>query len=286
MQVHKIDYGQRVYQGTLDAIRQVIIATMLVIDSYNGETIGEPWISDRDEYVAGATPSTGAQVAYTLDEPLEIPVTVSNLPIKSLSGYNHIESSTGEMEIEYFPAKEQPLIDLIPEASNMHEYSTAEHAVGTWIDGETIYEQTYTYSGIGAANPFQTTIDMTGKNLIEVIQHYARYTYNSGESYGECVGAELIYSNCNTLNVRYVDSAPYTLTVSSFLGNATESYDIAFTLRYTKQSTRSLAKSAPQEETKEEQVEGLKEEPTEEIKEELEEIKEEETKEEGEVNER
>ena len=45
MQVHKIDYGQRVYQGTLDAIRQVIIATMLVIDSYNGETIGEPWIS-------------------------------------------------------------------------------------------------------------------------------------------------------------------------------------------------------------------------------------------------
>ena len=95
MQVHKIDYGQRVYQGTLDVIRQVIIATMLVIDSYNGETIGEPWISDRDEYVAGTTPSTGAQVAYTLAEPLEIPVTVSNLPIKSLSGYNHIESSTG-----------------------------------------------------------------------------------------------------------------------------------------------------------------------------------------------
>ena len=117
MEVHKIDYGQRVYQGTLDAVRQVIIATMLVIDSYNGETIGEPWISDRDEYVAGTTPSTGAQVAYTLDEPLEIPVAVSNLPIKSLSGYNHIESSTGDMEIEYITQDFQPIVDLIEEES-------------------------------------------------------------------------------------------------------------------------------------------------------------------------
>lgn len=116
MQVHKIDYGQRVYQGTLDAVRQVIIATMLVIDSYNGETIGEPWISDRDEYVAGTTPSTGAQVAYTLAEPLEIPVTVSNLPIKSLSGYNHIESSTGEMTIDYITDAYQNFVDTVESA--------------------------------------------------------------------------------------------------------------------------------------------------------------------------
>ena len=116
MQVHKIDYSQRVYQGTLDAIRQVIIATMLVIDSYNGETIGEPWISDRDEYVAGATPSTGAQVAYTLDEPLEIPVAVSNLPIRTLSGYNHIESSTGDMTIDYITDAYQNFVDTVESA--------------------------------------------------------------------------------------------------------------------------------------------------------------------------
>lgn len=116
MEVHKIDYGQRVYQGTLDAVRQVIIATMLVIDSYNGETIGEPWISDRDEYVAGTTPSTGAQVAYTLDEPLEIPVAVSNLPIRTLSGYNHIESSTGEMVIDYITDAYQNFVDTVESA--------------------------------------------------------------------------------------------------------------------------------------------------------------------------
>lgn len=110
-------------------------------------------------------------------------------------------------------------------------YSTVEHAIGTWIDGSTIYEKTYTYSESGAANPFQTTIDMTGKNIIEVIPHYARYTYNSGQGYGECIGSELLDSS--VFDVRYPNSAPYMLNVRCYIG-ATDSYDIAFTLRYTK----------------------------------------------------
>lgn len=143
MQVHKIDYGQRVYQGTLDAVRQVIIATMLVIDSYNGETIGEPWISDRDEYVAGTTPSTGAQVAYTLDEPLEIPVAVSNLPIRTLSGYTNIESSTGDMEVEYYTQDWQKIIDLI---ENTKELPPAPTTDGTYTLQVEVSSGTPTYS--------------------------------------------------------------------------------------------------------------------------------------------
>ena len=205
MEVHKIDYGQRVYQGTLDAVRQVIIATMLVIDSYNGETIGEPWISDRDEYVAGTTPSTGAQVAYTLDEPLEIPVAISNLPIRTLSGYNHIESSTGEMEVEYFPAKEQPLIDLIPEASNMHTYSTAEHAVGTWIDGSDVYERVYDYSSnlqsIGTSYTDFSDIDTT--NISKMI--YACAIHQDGTVY-PAIDADPTRSNHTILGLKSFDS--------------------------------------------------------------------------------
>ena len=198
------------------------------------------------------------------------------------------------MEIEYFPAKEQPLIDLIPEASNMHEYSTAEHAVGTWIDGSTVYEKTYTYSGNVPANPFETTIDFTGKQFLELIPHYAKYTYDGGSGYGEVVGSELLNNYSEMLQVQYYPEPP-TLRVHSFLGNATESYDIAFTLRYTKTSSnnRSLAKSAPTEvkeepeeikepeELKEEikkESEELKEEPEEKVEEEKEEVKEEESK--------
>lgn len=112
-------------------------------------------------------------------------------------------------------------------------YSTTEHAIGTWIDGSTIYEKTYTYSGNVAANPFQTTIDMTGKNIIEIIPHYARYTYNNGQDYGECVGSELWTQTTGIMDIKYYPG-PYTLIVSSFLGNSTDSYNIAFTLRYTK----------------------------------------------------
>lgn len=112
-------------------------------------------------------------------------------------------------------------------------YSTTEHAIGTWIDGSTLYEKTYVYSGNVPANPFQTTIDFTGKHFIELIPHYAKYTYDGGSSYGEVVGSELLVSNSNCLQVQYYP-APYTLRVYSFLGNATESYEIAFTLRYTK----------------------------------------------------
>ena len=148
MEVHKIDYGQRVYQGTLDAIRQVIIATMLVIDSYNGETIGEPWISDRDEYVAGATPSTGAQVAYTLDEPLEIPVSISNTPIKSLSGYNHIESSTGDMDVEYITEEYQPLVDLISGSGNRFEGLDWDRASTLTLPDYTGYSYTPPCEGV------------------------------------------------------------------------------------------------------------------------------------------
>ena len=251
------------------------------------------WLLVRDDrYTSVADFKTALsvnvlQIAVELATPTTSSVTPTNQPIKSLLGYNHIESSTGEMDIEYFPAKEQPLIDLIPEASNMHTYSTAEHAVGTWIDGSTVYEKTYTYSGNVPANPFETTIDFTGKQFLELIPHYAKYTYDGGSGYGEVVGSELLNNYSEMLQVQYYPE-PYTLRVHSFLGNATESYDIAFTLRYTKTSSnsRSLAKSAPQEETKEEQTEEVKEEPEEPVEEVKEEVKEEETKEEGEVNER
>lgn len=189
MEVHKIDYGQRVYQGTLDAVRQVIIATMLVIDSYNGETIGEPWISDRDEYVAGATPSTGAQVAYTLDEPLEIPVAVSNLPIRTLSGYNHIENSTGEMEIEYIVNNEQPLIDLLENYAD----NAAEEAASSMID-DTTSSSTKTWS----SNKISSEISSGDTSIRSNIAS----TYDPTKTYK--VG-NIVYQN-NTLYRCFVDN--------------------------------------------------------------------------------
>jgi len=118
-------------------------------------------------------------VAYELATPTTSSVTPTNLPIKSLFGYNHIESSTGEMGIEYFPAKEQPLIDLIPEASNMHTYSTEEQVVGTWIDGETIYEKTLQFTSTSSAD----TLASVAHSIANVSMIYVEKAFVVGSSY-------------------------------------------------------------------------------------------------------
>ena len=61
---------------------------MAYIASYNGETIGEPWLSDRNEYESGTTPSIGAEVVYTLAEPIEVQLPPTQ--ISALQGVNHI----------------------------------------------------------------------------------------------------------------------------------------------------------------------------------------------------
>ena len=138
----QIDLGMTCYGGIVDVVRGILIKTWEYIASYNGESLPGRWLSDRDEYAPGTTPTTGAEVAYELATPIE--VTLTPTQIRSFSGYNYIESSTGEMEVEYITEGYQPLVDLIEANSGKHVYSTEEKVVGTWIDGKTIYEKTYT----------------------------------------------------------------------------------------------------------------------------------------------
>ena len=140
---HTTTYPSAIYRGSEDCVKGEVTSEWAVIASYAGETLPGEWISDRDEYVPGTTPTTGAQVAYELATPTTSSVTPTNLPIKSLAGYSHIESTTGEMEVEYITQTYQPIVDLIDEAADTkHAYSTTEHVVGKWIDGSDVYERT------------------------------------------------------------------------------------------------------------------------------------------------
>ncbi|MBQ1296571.1 MAG: hypothetical protein IIY21_21175 [Clostridiales bacterium] len=79
-------------------------------------TDGRLWVSATDLYSDVATFTTamsGRMIAYELATPTTSNVTPTNLPIKSLSGYNHIESTTGEMEVEYIKSSAQSLVNLI-----------------------------------------------------------------------------------------------------------------------------------------------------------------------------
>ena len=94
------DEAGTVYGGNLDLTTGLLTVTHGEIDSYNGESINEPWLSSKDVYTEGGTPTTGAQVVY----PLTTPVTyqLSATQINALLGVNNIYNDTnGDTEVKY-----------------------------------------------------------------------------------------------------------------------------------------------------------------------------------------
>ena len=80
---------ETIYGGTVDAVTGVGSKTWGFIASYNGESLPGEWISDRDVYSAGATPTTGAQVAYKLATPEPFQAT-GNQPLPAVAGLNTV----------------------------------------------------------------------------------------------------------------------------------------------------------------------------------------------------
>lgn len=153
---YTIDLDGTRYGGTVDLVSGEMEVTKGYIASYAGETIGEPWLSDRDEYISGTTPTTGAEVVYTLATPLEVQLTPEQ--IRTLKGINNISTNMTDMSLEYITESYQPLVELI-ERSAGHHYSTQERVVGTWF-GKPLYEKSWNVSialPSGSANTWVST---------------------------------------------------------------------------------------------------------------------------------
>lgn len=72
----------------IDVIKGEVTVTGGFIESYNGETLTGEWLSDRDAYVSGGTPSTGAQVAYEIAQPYTFAVTPQYINL--VDGLNYL----------------------------------------------------------------------------------------------------------------------------------------------------------------------------------------------------
>lgn len=94
-----ITFPETIYGGTVDAVTGVGSKTWGYIASYNGESLPGEWISDRDVYAPGTTPTTGAQVAYKLATPEYFKV--SQVSIPSLRGENYFFTNGENMDIIY-----------------------------------------------------------------------------------------------------------------------------------------------------------------------------------------
>ena len=93
-----------VYGGTLDVVTGVLTVTHGYIASYDGETLPSTWISDRDVYAEGTTPTIGAEVIYALATPLTYTLTPN--AIELFEDNNTLWSSDGDVILTYNAKKE------------------------------------------------------------------------------------------------------------------------------------------------------------------------------------
>ena len=82
------------------------------------------------------------EIAYELTTPTTSSVTPTNLPIKSLSGYNHIESSTGEMTIDYITEGYQNFVDTTTRALSSTRKGGSVSAMDIFLSLDTLEETT------------------------------------------------------------------------------------------------------------------------------------------------
>ena len=114
---HTTALGRTVYGGVLDVVSGELVVTDGYIASYNGETLPSTWISDRDEYASGTTPTIGAEVVYELATPQTYQLTPQQIDL--LLGTNHLWSD-GEITLTYgvhpyynpTPFESKPLIKV------------------------------------------------------------------------------------------------------------------------------------------------------------------------------
>lgn len=94
-----VQLGQTIYGGTVDVTNGTMMVEWENIASYDGEALPGEWISDRDAYAPGTTPTTGAQVCYKLATPLTIQLTPAQL--STLVGENNVWCDAGDVALEY-----------------------------------------------------------------------------------------------------------------------------------------------------------------------------------------
>ena len=92
-----VSLGGTQYKGSLDVVSGELTLTDGYIASYNGEVLPSTWMSDRDAYAVGTTPTTGAQVVYELASPTTTYLTPQ--AITALQGPNTMWANSGVITV-------------------------------------------------------------------------------------------------------------------------------------------------------------------------------------------
>lgn len=89
------------------------------ITSYNGETLPSTWISDRDVYASGTSPTTGSQVVYELATPYTIDLTPQQIKMLENTNTIYTDYDGDTITIEYQP--NNAFGELLGEVNNIYD---------------------------------------------------------------------------------------------------------------------------------------------------------------------
>ena len=85
--------------GSYDFVSGEGFETWDYIASYAGETLPGEWMSDRDVYAEGTTPTTGAEVAYITNTPT--PISLTPTDVNLLKGLNTVWTDGDTVQIKF-----------------------------------------------------------------------------------------------------------------------------------------------------------------------------------------
>ena len=92
------EYNETIWWATDDFANGGMEACGAEIASYNGETLPGEWLSDRDVYAPGTTPTIGAQVVYK-NTPTTIETSAEEITL--LKGTNVLSTDGDSIELKY-----------------------------------------------------------------------------------------------------------------------------------------------------------------------------------------
>ena len=116
-----------------------------------------------------------------------------------------------------------------PSGGGMHNYSTTEHKVGTWVDGSDIYEITLNLNQTLSTG--ETTLYHGISNLDKCISIVACCTYNNGSEWLYLPYLSPAYVSSYSVAMGNVNSSTYKINVGSLF---TSIENVYVTIQYTK----------------------------------------------------
>lgn len=99
-----------VYGGTIDVVSGELKITWGYIASYNGETLPGVWMSSKEVYAEGTSPSLGAEVSYILSTP--ITATIDPTEIELNEGENYVWTEEGTTTLTYMARAAQRVLAM------------------------------------------------------------------------------------------------------------------------------------------------------------------------------